>query len=296
MKRLTFLKLTIIFLLTPLALYAQWQPTDAAYNGDVYHLNGKVGIGTQPAELLHVKSTLAYPRISVQSTHASGAPGFDLRDAAGTARFTWHYNIAAGYMGFFQNGDKFVIKDDGKVGVGTTSPAELLHVSSTLQYPRVSVQTTHTSGAPGFDIRDASGTPKFTWQYDIGGGFMSFYQGSVGNRLVIRNDGNVGIGTTSPDAKLAVKGHIHTQEVRVDMTGSMVPDYVFEDSYNLRPLSELENYINQNKHLPEVPSATEIEANGVKLAEMNMVLLKKVEELTLYVIELKKEVDKLKAK
>jgi hypothetical protein len=76
------------------------------------------------------------------------------------------------------------------------------------------------------------------------------------------------------------------------MTGAMVPDYVFEKNYNLRPLAEVENYINQNKHLPEVPAAKEMEANGVNLGEMNMLLLKKVEELTLYVIELKKENEK----
>ena len=67
------------------------------------------------------------------------------------------------------------------------------------------------------------------------------------------------------------------------------PDYVFEKNYDLRPLTEVEAYINQNKHLPEIPAAKEMEQNGVNLGEMNMMLLKKVEELTLYVIELKKE-------
>jgi hypothetical protein len=63
------------------------------------------------------------------------------------------------------------------------------------------------------------------------------------------------------------------------------PDYVFEKDYNLLPLSELETYINQNKHLPEVPSAKEMDANGLNLKEMNLILLKKVEELTLHLIE-----------
>jgi hypothetical protein len=69
----------------------------------------------------------------------------------------------------------------------------------------------------------------------------------------------------------------------------MVPDYVFEKSYSLPSLEEVKSYIDQNKHLPEVPSAKEMESNGVNLGEMNMLLLKKIEELTLYVIEQNKK-------
>ena len=104
----------------------------------------------------------------------------------------------------------------------------------------------------------------------------------------------IGIGTNSPDEKLTVKGKIHTQEVRVDMAGPLVPDYVFANDYKLKSLQEVEDYINENKHLPEIPSAQDIEKNGLMLAEMNMSLLKKIEELTLYVIEMKKENEKMK--
>jgi len=114
----------------------------------------------------------------------------------------------------------------------------------------------------------------------------------VNNFLIIGN--KVGIGTTTPDEKLTVKGKIHTQEVRVDMTGPLVPDYVFSNDYKLKPLQEVENYINKNKHLPEIPSASDIEKNGLMLAEMNMALLKKMEEMTLYIIEMKKENESLK--
>ncbi|WP_281232409.1 tail fiber protein [Flavobacterium gelatinilyticum] len=107
---------------------------------------------------------------------------------------------------------------------------------------------------------------------------------------------NVGIGTTIPDEKLTVKGKIHTQEVKVDMTGPLVPDYVFADDYRLRSLQDVENYINENKHLPEIPSAQEIEKNGLMLAEMNMALLKKIEELTLYMIEQNKQIKNLEKK
>jgi hypothetical protein len=109
-------------------------------------------------------------------------------------------------------------------------------------------------------------------------------------------NGNVGIGTTSPDEKLTVKGKIHAQEVKVDMLGPLVPDYVFANDYKLKSLKEVEDYINKNNHLPDIPSAQEIDKNGLMLAEMNMALLKKMEEMTLYMIELKKENEVMKDK
>jgi hypothetical protein len=73
------------------------------------------------------------------------------------------------------------------------------------------------------------------------------------------------------------------------------PDYVFAPDYVLPDLSEVEACIKASGHLPEVPSAAEVEAEGVKVGEMNALLLKKVEELTLYIIELQKQIDELKA-
>jgi hypothetical protein len=115
---------------------------------------------------------------------------------------------------------------------------------------------------------------------------------SNGAQLAIKaiQNGNVGIGTAIPDEKLTVKGKIHTQEVRVDMAGPLVPDYVFANDYKLKSLQEVDDYIKQNNHLPEIPSAQEIEKNGLMLAEMNMSLLKKIEELTLYSIEQNKKI------
>jgi hypothetical protein len=110
-----------------------------------------------------------------------------------------------------------------------------------------------------------------------------------------KSDGFVGMGTTSPDTRLTVKGIVHAQEVKIDLNGATAPDYVFENDYKLPSLEKIKLYIDQYHHLPEVPSAKEMEEDGVKVGEMNMLLLKKVEELTLYVIELKKEIDELKA-
>ncbi|MEI9920512.1 MAG: hypothetical protein WDO14_17225 [Bacteroidota bacterium] len=111
-----------------------------------------------------------------------------------------------------------------------------------------------------------------------------------------KSDGFIGFGTTNPDARLSVKGQVHAQEVKVDLNGAIAPDYVFAKEYKLPSLDKLKEYIEQYQHLPEVPSAKEMDANGINVGEMNLLLLKKIEELTLYVIELKKEVDQLKLK
>ena len=107
-------------------------------------------------------------------------------------------------------------------------------------------------------------------------------------------NGNVGIGTTSPQNKLDVNGTIHAKEVKVDLTGWS--DFVFAPTYKLKPLTEVEQYIKTNNHLPEIPSAKEVEQNGVSLGDMQAKLLQKVEELTLYSIEMGKAKVKVEAK
>lgn len=108
-----------------------------------------------------------------------------------------------------------------------------------------------------------------------------------GANTVFFNVGNVGIGTSSPQTALAVEGEIRANKVRVmnDISGA---DFVFEPDYDLPTLPEVEQFIKTNKHLPEIPSAKEMQQKGLDLAEMNIKLLQKVEELTLYVIEQEK--------
>ena len=99
--------------------------------------------------------------------------------------------------------------------------------------------------------------------------------------------GNVGIGTTTPQEKLSVNGKIRAKEIKVETANW--PDYVFSKEYKLADLKETETFIKTNGHLPGVPSATVAEKEGIELGEMNKILLKKIEELTLHMIELKKE-------
>jgi len=100
--------------------------------------------------------------------------------------------------------------------------------------------------------------------------------------------GNIGIGTTQPDQKLTVVGTIHSSEVKVD-NNMPPPDYVFEKTYKPIDLTTLKAYLDKNHHLPEIPSAAEMIKNGLNLGEMNLRLLKKVEELTLYIIDKDKQ-------
>jgi len=116
-------------------------------------------------------------------------------------------------------------------------------------------------------------------------------------RLRITAAGSVLIGTTAnPNStyKLAVKGKIAAQEVVVTQTGWS--DFVFKDSYKLKPLDQVADYVKKNKHLEGVPTEAEVKKNGMSVGEMQAKLLEKVEELTLHMIEMKKENDELKTK
>jgi len=104
----------------------------------------------------------------------------------------------------------------------------------------------------------------------------------------ILSNGNIGIGTISPVARLTVNGNILAKEIKIK-TDITVPDYVFENDYNLMTLSDIEQFVKEHKHLPEIPSGDSIGKNGLDLAEINLLLLKKIEELTLHLIEKEKE-------
>lgn len=115
-------------------------------------------------------------------------------------------------------------------------------------------------------------------------------------------NGYIGIGTTNPDEKLTVKGKIHAEEIIVDL--AVPADYVFQKyftgksdlkaDYEFPKLEEIEKFVKENNHLPGVPSAKEIQENGLKVGEMNNLLLQKIEEITLLLIEQQKEIKELK--
>ncbi|MFD2904461.1 hypothetical protein [Sphingobacterium anhuiense] len=108
------------------------------------------------------------------------------------------------------------------------------------------------------------------------------------------SNGFVGIGTNNPQEELSVKGKIRAHEIKVET--SNWPDYVFKPEYQLPSLTETEKFIKENGHLPEIPKASEVEANGLSLGEINNLMMKKIEELTLHLIEQQKQIKVLENK
>ena len=171
---------------------------------------------------------------------------------------------------------KMSLLTNGYLGIGVTAPVAKLHVSSTVERETLRVYKEGNSAnylsiwqGTGAAALDPIGTGKLYIGYD--------------QTTDVYFNGNIGIGTTSPTQKLTVNGTIYGKEVKVDLNVPG-PDYVFEKDYKLPSLEEIKSYIDQHKHLSEVPSAKQMAQNGINLSEMNMILLKKVEELTLIII------------
>ncbi|KDN54705.1 hypothetical protein [Flavobacterium seoulense] len=145
------------------------------------------------------------------------------------------------------------------------------------------------------------------WAYDQGFEILAKrYDGPLRTLLYIPGDGsqtnffsgasfggNVGIGTINPTSKLTVAGNIASREVKVTVDAGA--DFVFEKDYDLPSLESVDKFIKENKHLPEIASAEEMKKDGINLSEMNIKLLQKIEEMTLYMIEMKKENKLLKS-
>jgi hypothetical protein len=128
------------------------------------------------------------------------------------------------------------------------------------------------------------------------GGIAYYGNNLYNNGLAITPTGAIGIGTSAPGPhKLAVEGSIGARKIKVTLDNPWA-DFVFDQNYLLPTLSEVEQFIQKNKHLPGVPSAKEVEKNGLDIGETQAILLQKIEELTLYVIQQQKEIEQLKAK
>ncbi|MEP1096057.1 MAG: hypothetical protein ABJG78_13165 [Cyclobacteriaceae bacterium] len=203
-------------------------------------------------------------------------------------------------------GSKHVMSlNGGNVGIGTTSPNYPLSVrkdngvSNTIHPLASFSRLSSGAGNAGLNVSyeaNGSATTRTLLYFPggLGASFQVYNQGAL-DVLHLDPSGNVGIGTTNPQSKLAVDGHIRATEVKV-LADITVPDYVFESDYDLRTLKETKAYIVENKHLPEIPSAAEIGENGIDLGDMNMRLLKKIEELTLHLIEQNERLEKAEKK
>lgn len=211
---------------------------------------------------------------------------------------TTYLNSASGKNIYFRIGNvstKMILKSNGQFGIGTMNPTNLLTVNGTVEI----LDFTSAGGknliigndAYLTDIDNANMVGIYGIQNSDRAGIRL---GSDGG-YIFGDNGKIGIGTLNPTYKLTVKGDILASKVRV-VEYSAIPDYVFEEDYDLQSIDEAYNYVNTHKHLPDVPSASEIEETNLDLAEMNIVLLKKVEEQFLYIVQLNERIKALEQK
>ncbi len=251
--------------------------------------NGKVGIG----------ETIPLARLQITHDGADTDPHLKIHTTGSYSRINWTTNTnanvwtaqsylesataASNYWRLEYGGSPFFyVKGDGNTGIGTSTPDTKLQVLGS--------ENDGTTGT----LKITSGAQSMLFdgnEIDALSTGLYLNNNTALNVILAQGGGNVGIGTTTPNNKLDVLGIIRANEVIVE-TGWA--DYVFNEDYNLKPLDEVEAFIKANKHLPSVPSAASIQDKGAHVAELMTKMMEKIEELTLYSIQQKKEIDALK--
>lgn len=268
-----------------------------------------IGIGTdEPKQMLHiVDGNILISRVSSNNTRAPGSLNGSIlfgdittnQYPFGAWGIEYLNDSENGYgLNFWKTTDAngtsinyvlFLCEEGsykGNVGIGTKKPSCKLEVSGSAKTTSLQTGTLNVTGNVSFGNLAGNTTKIVTVGTD---GKLNAKSG-----LFIADNGNVriGSGTGNPSKALEVNGTIRSKEVIVEIANWS--DFVFDNNYNLMSLKDTESFIKQNGHLPNVPSASEVESNGIQLGEMNAILLQKIEELTLYVIELEKKIEELK--
>ncbi|MBL0280606.1 MAG: hypothetical protein IPQ11_09755 [Bacteroidetes bacterium] len=210
---------------------------------------------------------------SVYATNTStGASNYGLI-AKATGAGTTNNAIWAKASGATNNYALIVPSDGGNVGIGTSAPNVRMHINSLL-------------GEDAFRVQ-VSGSTKLFVQSNGGTSFGGL-TAAPSNGVYVSGNVQVGAEPVPAGYKMSVDGKFICEEVKVQLSADWA-DYVFEENYNLMSIDEVAKFIATNKHLPNIPSADELEKNGLDLSAMNILMMQKIEELTLYVIELDKQ-------
>ncbi|PLX05383.1 MAG: hypothetical protein C0594_07585, partial [Marinilabiliales bacterium] len=178
------------------------------------------------------------------------------------------------------NNPNFLITETGNLGIGEANPQAKLHV--------------HADASSGFGTGMLL---EYESQQGWGYGFLVALNSENTKALAVRNtDWEEDVFCVHTNGVLnAKKIYAEEVEVRLDALNMHWPDYVFEDDYQISSIEDIELFIENNKHLPGVPSEEEISEDGINLGEMNAILLEKIEELTLHVIEQNKRIKNLES-
>jgi len=205
-----------------------------------------------------------------------------------------------GHTNPMNNPIKVTFQSNGNVGIGTMNPSVKLQIGNYSEQNTLRITgQTGSNKAPLLSLYRSGDRESFIAQNGanliIGnsGGLNDYNDITLSNsaNIAISSNGNIGIGTTCPQYKLDVAGTVRADEVKVDLTRGC--DFVFKRDYKLVDLKILERYVQTNQHLPEIASEKEMIENGVNMKDLQMKLLQKIEELTLYTIEQNKKIETL---
>ncbi|MEZ4739075.1 MAG: hypothetical protein R2818_06885 [Flavobacteriales bacterium] len=292
---------------------ASWGPAAAAtgwaLNGThLYNTNsGRIGIGTTTPD---AKLTIGTPGVTWTDYGLTSDSRIGVVNGPGSRMAAIMRSSSSG--GVFESFDyaanttvsTLINPNGGNVGIGTNGPAAKLEVMDQSNAANALVLKLNNPSQRRLEVYSPGSDINAPWTFDTPNSIKFRMDGNDSKSLYLDPNGNVAIGAGSPNHKLHVMGSgrfegaiycvgkVWAREVEVTLAN--FPDYVFDKEYRLMPLEEVAAYIQANGHLPNVPSACEVEENGLGLGEMNRILLEKVEELTLHAINSEAEIEVLK--